>query len=136
MLSPEIEIEDFTEDELEEETSRTYRIDFEMGVVTNEIITGQEAIRQFIYLALNTPRFAHSIYSDETGSELVELLSDKEVSPDFIEMEIPRLVEEALIYDERIDGVSDFELNQIDDELHIKFTVNSIEGELDIEEVI
>ncbi|WP_368653773.1 DUF2634 domain-containing protein [Ornithinibacillus sp. 4-3] len=136
MLSPEIEIEDFDSDELEEETSRTYRIDWEKGIITNELISGQEAILQYIYISLRTPRFAHSIYSDETGSELDELLSDKEVSPDFIEMEIPRIIEEALIFDERIDSVSDFELKRIDDELHVKFTVTSIEGELNIEEVL
>lgn len=136
MLSPEIEIEDIAEDELEEETSTTYRIDWEKGIITNEIITGQEAILQFIYIALRTPRFAYSIYSDEAGSEIDELLSDKEVSPDFIEMEIPRLVEEGLIYDERIDSVSSFELNKVDDKLHIKFTVTSVEGELEVEEVL
>ncbi|AUJ25198.1 DUF2634 domain-containing protein [Virgibacillus dokdonensis] len=136
MLSPELDFEDFTEDELKEETSRTYRIDFEKGEVTNEIIYGLEAIQQYIYMALRTPRFSHSIYSDEIGSEIDELLSDKEVSVDFIEMEIPRLVEEALIYDERISSVGDFELKRIGEEIHVKFTVTSIDGEIEVEEVL
>lgn len=135
MLSPELEIEDFDNEDLEEETSRTYRVDFEKGEITNEIITGMEAIEQYVHMSLRTPRFIHSIFSDEIGCELNELFADKEVSEDLKEMEIPRLIEEAIIYDERITDVSDFVINKVDDELHVRFTVHSDDEAVEIEEV-
>lgn len=135
-LSPEVEIDDL--DELDEdliETSRTYRIDFEKGTLTREVLTGIEAIKQFVYMAIYTPRFAYPIYSDDIGSELEELLADNEVSRDFKEMEIPRLIEEAIIYDERIQEVSDFTISFKGDELHVSFVVQTEEGTIEFEEV-
>lgn len=134
-LSPEIDIE--LEDENEEiETLKTYRINYETMNITNEIIEGVEAVKQFVYMALRTSRYEHFIYSDDYGSEIDELLSDREVTEEFKVMEIPRLITEALIYDERIDDVTDFDIKKTDDALHVRFTVHSVEGILEIEEVL
>lgn len=133
-ISPEIEIP-FDEEEPSIEPLSTYRIDYETGEITSEIIEGLEAIQQFVYMALRTPRFAHFIYSDDYGSEIEELLSDDEVTAEFKKMELPRLIEEALIYDDRISEVTDFDIEQVDDAFHVKFTVHSEEGALEVEEV-
>lgn len=60
-LTPEVEFEDIEVESEVIETSQTYKIDFENGRITNELITGLEAIRQFVYIALQTERYAFHI---------------------------------------------------------------------------
>jgi hypothetical protein len=134
-LSPEVEIPDLETEEEQVETSRTYKLDLEKGEITNERITGVEAIQQFVYMALKTPRYAYPIYSDEFGSEIEELISDNEVTTEFKRMELPRLITEALIYDERIEDVTDFNIEHIGDAFRVSFIVHSDEGLLEMEEV-
>ncbi|MEE3677867.1 DUF2634 domain-containing protein [Bacillus safensis] len=134
-LSPEEEIEEIEEDE-EVETSTTYRIDFETGRLTGETISGIEAIRQFIYMTLRTERYAHPIYSHDIGTEIQELLMDTEATDEYKEMEIPRLLEEALLVDERIDHIEELEVTKQNDSFHVKLAIVTDEGTLEIEEVM
>lgn len=134
-LSPEEEIEETEEDE-EVETSTTYRIDVETGRLTGETISGIEAIRQFIYMTLRTERYAHPIYSHDIGTEIQELLTDTEATDEYKEMEIPRLLEEALIVDERIDHIEEIEVTKENDSFHVKLAIVTDEGTLEIEEVM
>ncbi|QLI77083.1 DUF2634 domain-containing protein [Bacillus pumilus] len=134
-LSPEEEIEETEEDE-EVETSTTYRIDVESGRLTGETISGIEAIRQFVYMTLRTERYAHPIYSHDIGTEIQELLTDTEATDEYKEMEIPRLLEEALIVDERIDHIEEIEVTKENDSFHVKLAIVTDEGTLEIEEVM
>ncbi|AOZ89564.1 phage portal protein [Bacillus xiamenensis] len=134
-LSPEEEIEETEEDD-EVETSMTYRIDVENGRLTNEAISGIEAIRQFIYMTLRTERYAHPIYSHDIGTEIQELLTDTEATDEYKEMEIPRLLEEALIVDERIDHIEEIEVTKQNDTFQVRLAVVTDEGTLEIEEVM
>lgn len=134
-LSPEEEIEETEEDD-EVETSMTYRIDVENGRLTNEVISGIEAIRQFIYMTLRTERYAHPIYSHDIGTEIQELLTDTEATDEYKEMEIPRLLEEALIVDERIDHIEEIEVTKQNDTFQVRLAVVTDEGTLEIEEVM
>ncbi|CAI6222099.1 putative protein YqbS [Bacillus subtilis] len=135
-LSPEIEFDDIEDDSEVIETSQTYKIDFENGRITNEKITGLEAIRQFVYLSLHTERYAYSVFSHDIGNELQDILADNETTDAYKKMEIPRLIEEALIYDDRVSSVSDFEIEKQGDSFHVSFTVETDEGKLEIEEVL
>ncbi|MCY7500686.1 DUF2634 domain-containing protein [Bacillus pumilus] len=136
-LSPEEEIEDMDEDEEDVvESSTTYRIDFESGRLTNEKINGLDAIRQFVYMALRTERYSHAIYSHDVGCEVQEAVSDEESTDEYKEMEIPRLIEEALLVDERIESVQDFEITKEGATFKVVFNVVTDEGTLEIEEVI
>lgn len=134
-LSPEEEIEE-TEDDEEVETSTTYRIDVETGRLTGETISGIEAIRQFVYMTLRTERYAYPIYSHDIGTEIQELLTDTAATDEYKEMEIPRLLEEALIVDERIDHIEELEVTKQNDSFHVKLAIVTDEGTLEIEEVM
>ena len=76
-LTPEIEFEDLEDASEAVETSQTYRIDFENNRITNELINGLDAIRQFVYIALHTERYSYSVFSHDIGNELQEVLSDQ-----------------------------------------------------------
>lgn len=135
-LSPEVEFDDIEDESEVIETSQTYKIDFENGRITNEIITGLEAIKQFVYLSLHTERYAYSVFSHDIGNELQDVLADNETTDAYKKIEIPRLIEEALIYDDRVSSVSDFELEKQGDSFRVSFTVETDEGTLEIEEVL
>jgi phage baseplate assembly protein W len=106
--------------------SKTYSFDFDTGEVGG-IIDGIDAIRQFVRKALATPRFRHLIYNSEYGSEL-ETLIGSDVTAQLLQAEIPRIIREALIYDDRVKDVTDVTITRDRDRLYISFTVSTIEG--------
>ncbi len=106
--------------------SKTYRLDLETGEI-GEQIDGYAAIQQFISKAIQTIRFQYPIYSDDYGCEMVLLLG-RGFSEGFIKVEMMRMITEALIYDERIERVYDFEITSVQEEVNIAFKVDTVEG--------
>lgn len=122
------------------ETSRAYYIDWENGRITG-FTNGKEAMRQFIKKALLTPRFKCLIYDGQYGSEIKETITDVNITREYIETELPFLIEDALIHDERVLGVKDIniefgETHPFHDSLMVSFSVDTVFGEISGEEVI
>ncbi|WP_404407748.1 DUF2634 domain-containing protein [Jeotgalibacillus malaysiensis] len=132
-LSPEIEVN--ADQPIEVETSYTFEIDFETNRLTGKMINGLESIKQFVVLAIRIPRYAYPILSSNIGAEIEALLADPDTTLDYKKMELPRLITEALIYDERIDSVLNFNIDHQEDSFHASFTVHSVEGIFEAEEV-
>jgi phage baseplate assembly protein W len=114
--------------------TKTYKIDFENGRIIGKV-DEIEAIKQFIKKALKTPRFKCLIYDGQYGSEIDNLIKSDSTFQ-FIESELPRVVEDALIYDKRIQKVYDFSFELSKEQLYIKFKVDTIYGTTEYEEVI
>lgn len=82
---------------------------------------------QFIQKALSTDKYYYSIYDWYYGNELKSLVGKP---LDYIMAEIPRIVEEALLTDDRIKEVKDFKFKRESyDVLSVMFTVVSIYSE-------
>lgn len=111
------------------EPSNTFFIDFEKGRISG-FIDEKEAVKQAIMLILNTERYKFLIYSWNYGAELEELIG---THPDIVEDEAERLISEALLQDDRITAVYDFEFSRNKDTLLVNFKVDSIYGDIDIE---
>ncbi|KQL18863.1 DUF2634 domain-containing protein [Cytobacillus solani] len=109
------------------EPSKTYRLSYESNEISG-LIDGEEALRQFIIKAITTARFRFLIYDEQYGSELDELIG-ADVSLELLQMEIPRVITEALIYDDRVADVTDFEVTRDGDKLFVSFRVVTTEGE-------
>lgn len=128
-------------DEIEEETTaitRTYSIDFANGKLGG-YIDGIDAVRQAITKIMLTERFKNLIYSDEYASEHKALMMSGGNTDSLLEAEIPALIKEALLVDDRILDVDNFtlELNYgSKDAAKISFNVSTIYGEFSHEEVI
>lgn len=105
------------------ETSRTYAIFDDFG----GIVDGLDAVRQFVKKAIMTARFRFFVYNSEYGCELDELIG-QDVSEELLRAEIPRIIREALIYDERILDVRGFDIRREGDALYITFTVDTTLG--------
>jgi len=132
-LSP-LEPVDITEElaeAIEPEPLRTYAIDFENGVVGG-IVDGEAAIRQFVIKAIKTARFRFAIFDDDYGCELEDLIGQN-ATPELLEAEIPRVIEEALIYDDRIERVYGFSIKQEADSLFVSFYVDTAEETIQVE---
>ena len=111
------------------EPSNTFFIDFEKGRISG-FIDEKEAVKQAIMLILNTERYKFLIYSWNYGAEFEALIG---THPDIVEDEAERLISEALLQDDRITAVYDFEFSRNRDTLLVNFKVDSIYGDIDIE---
>jgi phage baseplate assembly protein W len=109
--------------------SRTYKIaiTFTDTDRINGYIDDVEAIKQAIYLILNTERYQFIIYSWDYGIELLDLFG-KPMS--YVTAELPRRVKEALTQDDRIENVTDFTFEKEGKKLHTTFTVVTALGNI------
>ena len=113
--------------------TRTYKLDFDKGAVGGTI-EGKDALKQFIYKAIITARFRFPIYDDQYGCELEDLIG-QDIPFELFETEVKRVIREALIYDDRVLDVRNFNIHKKGDRVFIAFFVESIYGEIS-EEVI
>lgn len=114
--------------------NKTYRmwIDEEkiQGIITSKL----EAVEQAVYKILNTERYKHVIYSWNYGVELEDLFG-KPIP--YVLPEIPRRITDALLQDDRIEAVTNFDLSYTKDgSVLCKFTVVTIYGTLQGEKAV
>lgn len=110
-----------------EQPSRTWKIDFERGRVVG-MTDGIDAVKQSVYCILKTERFRHLIYSFNYGQELNRVIG---MSPTFVESEVRRLLNEALLQDDRITAIQNIRMKSLGDKLTVWFTVVTNEGSFD-----
>ncbi|MCM3784308.1 DUF2634 domain-containing protein [Neobacillus mesonae] len=113
---------------------RTYAINFDTGEIGG-IVDGTDAIKQFIYKAILTARYRFPIYDSDYGCEIEDLIGS-DASIDLLETEVPRVITEALIYDDRISDVYDFTLTREGDRLYVSFFVDVDEETIPMEVTI
>lgn len=94
----------------------------------NGLIDELDAIEQAVYLILGTERYKFPIYSWDYGVELVDLFGKP---MPFVIAELPERIKEALMVDDRISNVTDFEFTQTGKKLAVSFTVVTNAGNLD-----
>ena len=117
---------------IEEQPTKTYEIKLNksrMGAYSD----GIEAMKQTIYHIINTERYNHLIYSWNYGVELADLFG-KPVS--YCYAEIKRRITEALLQDDRIMSVNEFEFTHKKGEILTTFRVVTTEGDIRMEKVV
>lgn len=117
--------------------TRTYAVDFDKGQIKGKV-EGINAVRQYIHKALLTPRFMCLIYSNQYGSEIKQTIIAEDATQKFVKAELPRIIEDAIIHDDRIlsVGKDDFQYTFLGDSVNVMFTVQTIYGILKVEEEI
>ena len=118
---------------LETQPSKNYKLDIEHDVI-NGTCDGYEAMKQVIYKILNTERYHNIIYSWNYGIELQDLFGEPVA---YVCSELERRITEALMQDDRIEAVNNFEFD-ISEKRTVKvtFTVHTIFGEFEEEKVV
>jgi len=109
---------DVLETEMVIQPSLTYRI---VGDRIIGRVDGKEAVQQFIAKAIRTALNRFLIYDGQYGCELEDLIGAN-VTRELLDDEIPRVIREALIYDDRIADVTNFEITHTGDSVYVKFT--------------
>lgn len=112
--------------------SKTYYLDIEKNTITG-YCDSIEAIKQTIYCILNTERFDNIIYSWDFGIELKELIGQPLT---YVIPELERVITEALIQDDRIEDVTDFDFTTNRNIINAKFKVITVLGNIEIEKAV
>lgn len=118
--------------EIATQPNKTYCLDIEKNTITR-FCDGIEAMKQTTYCILNTERFEHLIYSWNYGIELKNLIGE---SSTYVVPELQRVITEALLQDDRIEEVNNFNFEIIKDKLIVTFNVITTVGEITIEKVV
>lgn len=119
--------------EMETEPSVTYKMNIKQDII-NGTVDELEAMKQVIYKILNTERYQYIIYSWNYGIELMDLFGMPVI---YVIPELERRITEALIQDERIESVDDFEFDSSEKRtVKASFTVHTIFGDVQTEKVV
>lgn len=110
--------------EVVSQPSKTWIIDRETMQVKT-IDEGLEAVRQAVEIMLNTDRFRWQIYNSNFGAEVSTLIGD---DVDYIQSELPRMVEDALSVDSRITAVDNYVFTVNGDSMAVSFDVHTVFG--------
>lgn len=124
------------EDLLRPQETRTYAMDFRHKRIAG-YVDGKEAVMQAIWKILSTRRFAHLIYDDQYGIDVMNKIGVSGLTKQYLDSDVPKMVAEALLADERIVGVDNFTYEIIgSDGVHMEFTAFTIYGNLEFKGVI
>ena len=111
---------------------KEYGVDFTTGQLTGTIVEGLEAIKVWIWGCLRTERYRHAIYSWQYGVEYEQYIGQT-VTDEYLQNDCQSETEEALMVNPYITGLSDFEASFSGSKLHVKFTVETILGNLEVD---
>ncbi|WP_206458712.1 DUF2634 domain-containing protein [Anaerovorax sp. IOR16] len=95
---------------------------------------GLVAMAQAVKFALLTPRFRFIVLDNQYGSELSDLI-DSDYDELVFQSEAKRRIKDALLCDERITDVYDFDFSDYKDDKIVRFSVGTIYGALHEQEV-
>lgn len=115
-------------EEVETEPSITYKMDLERNRIIG-YCDDLEAVKQAIYKIIYTERYDYVIYSWDYGIELKELFGEP-VS--YVIPELQIRITEALMADDRIQNVYNFEFNTVKKNMvFVTFSVDTTIGTID-----
>lgn len=117
---------------IENQPSATYYLDTEKNIIIGKC-DGFEAMKQAIYCILNTERFDYLIYSWNFGIETKELIGE---NSSYVIPELKRVIEEALLQDNRIQEVTNFEITKEKNKIIAQFHVITTEGNIEAKKVV
>lgn len=118
--------------DVRQEPSKTFKLNIEKNRVDG-ICDDVEALKQTIFFILNTERYEHLIYSRNYGVELNDLIGEP-IS--YVIPELERRITEALIQDDRIENIDNFEFQNIKGKVQCRFSVHTKYGNIKAEKVV
>ena len=122
------DLEDEEEVEIEEQKeAKDWEIDFKTGKLTGRVVTGFDAIKQWVQIVLSIDRYTFTQYTWDYGNDLSSLIG-KNYDEGYVTSEAKRMIEDALSVNEDILGIEDFECSFENDKLTATFTLNTTYG--------
>lgn len=132
-MTPIQELElDMTDIRKETMPSLTWKIQREQKQVRGSV-DGLDAMKQAVEKILQTERYRYLIYDWNYGVELEDLFGKNAT---YVIPELKRRIEEALLADDRVTAVTDFQFTREKNAIVTKFLVHTIFGELRAERTV
>ena len=117
----------------------TYNFDFKQGefVISGgavAVLTGVDALRLWIDKTIRTQFGRYYIYGDKSyGANIEDLIIGKSYGFDFVESELKREIETALLRHEDILGMDKFSVAKRGTVLEVSFMLKTVYGNIDKE---
>lgn len=111
---------------------KEYEIDFNTGQLTGRIVEGNDAIAVWVWLALQTPRYDHYIYSWDYGQEFEQIIG-KGYSKAYTDSELEAMIGSCLSVNPYIEQIKEFESESNGDELIASFKIETTFGEVNVD---
>lgn len=118
--------------EITKQPSKTFKLDMTNNRITGTV-DGLEAVKQAAYCALQTERFDWLIYSWNYGVELKELFGKP---MGLVKSKLKKRIREALMQDDRIQGVDAFSFQTEGRKLWVSFEIHTAMGTIDMEKEV
>ena len=109
----------------EQQPSRTWYINKDTQRIQGEC-DGLAAVRQAVEIILNVERFRWQIYRPYSGMQWEGLIGQ---DPGYVASELQRRIQEALLMDDRVRGISNYTYSVEGNALKASFTVNTVYGD-------
>lgn len=97
-----------------------------------KIVTGNEALKTWIYKTMRTERFRYLIYSWDYGCELEGLIGQN-YAPNLTKAECIRYIKEALLINPYIKAISCVEISFLEGVLKMEAKLETIYGEMEVD---
>lgn len=127
-MLPEVE-SDF---EIKENATNTYFLQYDKNRIYGKV-DNLDAMRQLVYIILNTERYKYLIYDWNFGVELDGLIGEPK---NYVLPELEKRISDALMQDSRIIRVTDFSFETGKNFVIAYFTVNTIFGSIQAEKEV
>lgn len=92
-----------------------------------------QAVKQAIYLILNTQRYAYLIYNWDYGIEFDDLIGSEK---NYAIVQLQNRITDALLQDDRIKAVVDFEFETKQKSITAYFVVKTIFGDIETQKMV
>ena len=114
----------------ETEPSPEYEIDFDTMTLTGRMITGIDAVKQWIRLCLEVPRYRYTQYPWTYGQDFEELIGRSYTEGDLKPI-LEKMVNEAFSLNSEIKAVTNFDVKKDGDHVTMSFNVSTDYGDTD-----
>ena len=131
-MLPQTDFEFDTDFEIVNQPSYTFKLN-----INDENIKGfvddLQAVKQAIFLILNTQRYQYLIYNWDYGVEFDDLIGSEK---NYAIVQIQSRITDALLQDDRIEAVVDFEFKTNNKSITAYFVVKTIFGDIETQKAV
>ena len=131
-MLPQINIQNLNELEINSMPSKTYKLNYGKNQIY-DTTDDLQALKQAIYIILNTERYNYLIYSWDFGVELKKLIGMEKFQAT---AQLEQAIKDALLQDSRILNVENFSFAFERKTVTATFTVKTIFGDIESEKVV
>lgn len=113
--------------EEKQENTQTFGLNMNLNFISGKV-DGLDALKQSIYFRLSTEADQYLIYPYTYGLNTLDLIGKPSY---YVAAVLPERIKNALLGDDRITDVTDFEFKINRNKITVKFIVHTIYGEVD-----